>query len=271
MPPPNLPSLNGGTAAGVTPRAVLDQLVEAVCRDLQPSHLLVASDFDGTLSPIVAMPGAARALPESVAALERLVALGVNVAVISGRSAAALGQMLPVAGVTLLGDYGLEAPSERDRAALRTFNERVLEAFLDVDGVVVEPKPGSTSVHFRDNPGAGPAVYAKLEPLASSLGLRAGKGRLVVEVRPGEADKGRALQRLLNRLRPQAVVFGGDDEGDRSAFAAAASSGLAHLVVGVRSPEVPPDLFEHCDAVISAPADWAGILQRIASLAGPSP
>ena len=268
MPPPNLPNPNGGTAAGVTPPAVLDRLVEAVCGDLPPSRILVASDFDGTLSPIVAMPGAARPLPESVAALEQLVALGAPVAVISGRSLDALGRLLPVAGVTLLGDYGLQAPSDRDRAALRTFNEKVLEEFVDVDGVVVEPKPGSTSVHFRDNPAAGPAVYAKLMPLASSLGLRAGEGRMVVEVRPAEADKGLALQRLLDRLRPGAVVFGGDDEGDRSAFAVAAASGLPHLVVGVHSPEVGSDLFEQCDAVIAEPADWAGVLRRLAARLG---
>ena len=162
MPPPNFTNPNGGAAPGVTPPAVLDQLVEAVCRDLSPDRILVASDFDGTLSPIVAMPGAARPLPESLAALEQLVARGVHVAVISGRSLDALGRLLPVPGVTLLGDYGLEAPSEREKAALRTFNEKVLEAFVEVDGVVVEPKPGSTSVHFRDNPEAGPAVYAKL-------------------------------------------------------------------------------------------------------------
>jgi trehalose-phosphatase len=230
--------------------------------------MLVASDFDGTLSPIVTMPGAARALPESLAALERLVALGVHVAVISGRSLEALGRVLPVAGVTLLGDYGLPAPDEREKAALRLFNERVLAEFVGVEGVVVEPKPGSTSVHFRDNPDAGPAVYAKLVPLASSLGLRAGEGRMVVEVRPAEADKGLALQRLVDRLEPRAVVFGGDDEGDRSAFAVAASSGLPHLVVGVHSSEVPADLFEQCDAVIAEPRDWAGVLERLAACLG---
>ena len=239
--------------------------MEAVCGGLQPAQVLVASDFDGTLAPIVATPGSARALPESLAVLARLVALGAHVAVVSGRSLDALRRVLPLVGVTLLGDYGLESPTEEERAALRVFNERVLEEFTGVDGVVVEPKPGSTSVHYRDNPAAGPLVLGTLAPLAGSLGLRAGEGRLVVEVRPAEADKGLALRRLLDRLRPDAVVFAGDDEGDRSAFSVAAGSGLRHLVVGVRSPEVAADLFDRCDAVIPGPAEWARILGRIAT------
>jgi trehalose 6-phosphate phosphatase len=265
MAPADFTNPNVGANAAVTPPAVLDQLVEAVCGALKPAELLVASDFDGTLSPIVAMPGSARPLPASLAVLRSLVELGSHVAIVSGRSLDALRRVVPVEGVTLLGDYGLEAPDEKEREALRAFNARVLEEFTGVDGVVVEPKPGSTSVHFRDNPAAGREVVAKLVPLAEDLGLRAGEGRMVVEVRPAAADKGVALGRLLAKIQPRAVVFGGDDEGDRSAFRAAATSGLRHLVVGVRSAEVAPDLFDDCDAVIAGPAGWAAILERIAS------
>jgi trehalose 6-phosphate phosphatase len=237
-------------------------LVEAFCRGLAPTELLVASDFDGTLSPIVARPEAARPLPTAVTAIERLVALGAQVAVISGRSLEVLRRVLPMRGVTLLGDYGLEAPDEREKEALAAFNARAEEAFTGVEGVVVEPKPGSTSVHYRDNPAAGEAVYERLVPLARGLGLRATEGRMVVEVRPAAADKGLALQRLLDRLRPRALVFAGDDEGDRTAFAAA--TGLRHLVVGVGSGEVAADLFEDCDAVVAGPAEWALLLAAIA-------
>ncbi|WP_313885844.1 hypothetical protein [Fodinicola feengrottensis] len=37
----------------------------------QTTRLLVATDFDGVLAPIVSNPASARALPESVAALRR--------------------------------------------------------------------------------------------------------------------------------------------------------------------------------------------------------
>ncbi len=268
MPPPDFPDPNAGTGAGVTPPAALDGLVEGLCGGLRPPDLLVASDFDGTLSPIVSTPGAARALPASISALERLAGLGVRVAVVSGRSLAALRRLVPVERALLLGDYGLDAPDASERAALRAFNERAAGELTGVEKVVLEPKPGSTSVHFRDNPAAGERVYAALAPLAERLGLRAGQGRMVVEVRPARADKGLALRRLLDELRPGAVAFAGDDEGDRPAFEAAAASGLRHLVVGVRSGEVSPDLFERCDAVIAGPEAWAGVLERIAARLG---
>ena len=49
--------------------------------------MLVASDYDGTLAPIVADPEQARALPESVGALRVLAGLHeTTAAVISGRA-----------------------------------------------------------------------------------------------------------------------------------------------------------------------------------------
>ncbi|HEX6489121.1 MAG TPA: trehalose-phosphatase [Candidatus Dormibacteraeota bacterium] len=268
MPPSTPPHSNGSAEETVTPAAVVDRLVESLCTRIHPGRLLVSSDFDGTLAPIVARPGGAAAQPGSLAALERLVQLGVMVAVISGRSGETLRRVVPVDGVELLGDYGLEEATPEELLALHEFNERVLELFVDVDGIVVEPKPGSTSVHYRDNPEAGPQVYDALAPLAAGLGLRAGRGRMVVEVRPFGADKGLALGRLIERHRPEAVAFAGDDEGDRSAFAVAARSGLRHLTVGVISPEAPPGLFSECDAVISGPGEWTRILTRIAARLG---
>ena len=47
-------------------RAGLDALVSA------PGSALIASDYDGTLSPIVSDPAAARGLPSAIAALRRL-------------------------------------------------------------------------------------------------------------------------------------------------------------------------------------------------------
>src|SRR5437870_2650127 len=83
----------------------------------------------------------ARAVPASIVALRRLVAAGVVVAVISGRSREALQRVLTVPGVRLLGDYGLDRANPGEVLALQAFNERVLSEFTDVEGVVVEPKP----------------------------------------------------------------------------------------------------------------------------------
>ena len=76
-----------------------------------PGRALVALDFDGTLSPIVADPAAARAHPGAVPALGQVAAVVGTVAVITGRPAASavdLGGFGAVPGLVVLGHYGLE-------------------------------------------------------------------------------------------------------------------------------------------------------------------
>src|SRR6201995_3185616 len=63
-------------------RAALEALLAA------PGDALIASDFDGTLSPIVADPGAAHAHPGAIAALRRLAGQVGTLAVITGRPVA---------------------------------------------------------------------------------------------------------------------------------------------------------------------------------------
>ena len=73
-------------------------------------HLLVACDYDGTLAPIVDVPGDARPQRESVAALRALAALAeTSVAVISGRSLHDLAALsrLPEE-IHLVGSHGTE-------------------------------------------------------------------------------------------------------------------------------------------------------------------
>jgi trehalose 6-phosphate phosphatase len=76
-----------------------------------PGRALVALDFDGTLSPIVADPAKARAHPGAVPALREVAAVVGTVAVITGRPAASavdLGGFEAVPGLIVLGHYGLE-------------------------------------------------------------------------------------------------------------------------------------------------------------------
>src|ERR1700760_1039441 len=76
-----------------------------------PAHSLVATDYDGTLAPIVDDPAAAVPAPGAAAALARLAAVVGTVAVITGRAAAdavALGGLQDVPGLIVLGHYGAQ-------------------------------------------------------------------------------------------------------------------------------------------------------------------
>src|SRR4029453_3086603 len=88
------------------------QALEAIINS--PSDTLIATDFDGTLAPIVDDPGQAYADPGAAAALGRLGQYVGRVVVITGRAAHAaveLGGFREVAGLgsmIVLGQYGVE-------------------------------------------------------------------------------------------------------------------------------------------------------------------
>src|SRR5215510_12909990 len=78
---------------------------------LDPRAALIATDFDGTLAPIVSDPREARADPAAVAGLRGLAGVAGTLAVITGRPAAEaveLGGFEGVPGLIVLGHYGLE-------------------------------------------------------------------------------------------------------------------------------------------------------------------
>src|SRR3954447_23162649 len=119
-------------------------------------------DVDGVLAPIVAHPSQSAVPPESLAALAELVPAYRVVACVSGRSLDDLRRLVPVPGVLLAGNHGLElddgsgprlAPGlegyAADLAALRAELEPVAEAV----GAWIEDKGGITfTLHYREAP-----------------------------------------------------------------------------------------------------------------------
>ena len=82
---------------------------EAALRELAArSRFGVLSDFDGTLSHFAEFPDGAALVPESGAALDRLAASGVVVALISWRSAGDLRGRFPRQGIRYSGNHGLD-------------------------------------------------------------------------------------------------------------------------------------------------------------------
>lgn len=225
---------------------------------------LVATDFDGTLSEVVADPAHATPVAGAPDALRALAGQVLRVAVISGRSAAALDALLPVAGVLRLGDYGRPSPGDDDLKALREFNARAEAITRERPGTRLEAKPGSTSIHYRDRPEAGSGLLEALAPLAAAHGLAARSGRMVVEVLPAGWDKAHALAALVEDVQPGAALFAGDDAGDRGCFEYLRRLRLPHLAVGVQSGETDPATFAACDVVVDGPAAWVGALRRVA-------
>lgn len=247
-----------------------------------PARGLVALDYDGTLSPIVADPQAARGHPEAAGALRRLAGLIGTVAVITGRPAALaveLGGFTHVPGLIVLGHYGWERwqdgkltspPAPPGIAAARQRLPAVLANAGAPAGTWTEDKGTALAVHTRraaDPEQALALLRGPLAELAEETALAVEPGRLVIELRPGGMDKGAALSSLAAERAPSAVLFAGDDLGDLAAFAAVRAlreAGTPGLTVCSGSAEVAA-LAESADLVVGGPD---GIIALLGALAG---
>ena len=228
-----------------------------------PSEVVLVTDFDGTLADIVPDPAQTVARPESLQALSRLVRLLADVIVLSSRTHDQLEALVPISGLRLIGDSGLAIPRHAHKQALENFNADVAVLLDRTPGAWLEVKPASSAVHFRNTSLSGEEMLELIEPLVEVRPLAAYVGRKVIEVHAPKAGKGSALAALLPGEDPAGVVCCGDDENDRSMFEYVSSLEIPHMCVGVSSPEAPAHLFDHCDLVVSGPAEAAVLLNEI--------
>jgi len=228
--------------------------------------LLVASDFDGVLAPLVADPDAAAPLPAAVAALRELAGLPrTSVALVSGRALADLGRLSGLAGTAhLVGSHGAEADGGSpavlgpDEAALLTRVRTALEELAaGHDGVLVEAKPASATLHVRqaDRATARELTDAALTGPGRWAGVHVTPGKEVVELVVVRTSKGTALDVLRDRLEATAVLYAGDDVTDETAFAV-----LGPGDVGIK---VGPGDTAAAHRV-AEPADVVTVLERLA-------
>ena len=253
------------------PRISADVLTPFVER---PGRAALLLDFDGTLSPIVDVPGDARPLAgagEVLAALARRFAV---VAVVSGRPASFLEPLLP-AGVVISGLYGLETVRDgvrTDHPGAGAWREEVTKAAGSAReggpaGMAVEPKGLSLTLHYRERPEIEPAVIDWAAAQAARSGLVMRRARMSVELHPPiAADKGTAVEDLVADVG--AVCFVGDDRGDLPAFDALdrlEARGMEVLRVAVASAEVPSDLIERADLVVDGPTAVLDLLRQFAA------
>ncbi|MDY6995204.1 MAG: trehalose-phosphatase [Actinomycetota bacterium] len=188
-------------------------------------RLLVTSDFDGTLSPIVSNPSDARPLPEAGRALVGLAELpSTAVALISGRALRDLRVLssMPEA-VHLVGSHGAEFDSgfahDIDADLLAAITDTLNSIASGRPGVTVETKPASVALHVRNASDAdGEAALAAAWEAASAWDAHATTGKAVLEFAVISTDKGEAIDILRDRHDASTVVFFGDDVTDEKAF-----------------------------------------------------
>ncbi|GED96759.1 trehalose-phosphatase [Gordonia crocea] len=216
-----------------TASSLPDDLVAALRRFATRPGVVVASDFDGCLAPIVAHPSDARADPAAVATLVELAGLpATTTAIVSGRARADLAGLVSLAvpdpaGLALIGSHGSEFDdgfaagiTDEQRALLAAVTAELTAIAHRFPGSMVETKPASSVLHVRN---AAPAdAEAALDEARRGPVTRPGvhptEGKAVIELAVIETGKGHALDLLRERAGADAVCYLGDDVTDENAF-----------------------------------------------------
>ena len=182
-----------------------------------------------------------------------------------------------VPGLSVDGLYGAERwqdghlqtlPDQPALTAARAELPALMAAEPAADGVWVEDKRLSLVLHARvaaDPVRALGAVGPSVVALAGRLGLEIHPGRDVLELRLPGYDKGGVLRRLVDEVRPSAVVYAGDDLGDLPAFAAVSGlrrAGLDAWSIAAGDPPLP-EIVAAADLAVSGPAGLVELLGAI--------
>ncbi|MDN5900550.1 MAG: bifunctional alpha,alpha-trehalose-phosphate synthase (UDP-forming)/trehalose-phosphatase [Brachybacterium sp.] len=204
-------------------------------------RLLIASDFDGVLAPIVSDRDAVQPDQEALTALRELSDLpGVAVALISGRALADLDSHTAMpSSVVLVGSHGAEVGAlppwmqaevldksalsmtpekEEQLAAITRTLHRIARAH---PGTEVETKPTAAVLHTRNAKGRGGlnATDSALEYATTLPDVTVTPGKEVVEFAVVHTSKGMAIDALSRASAADAWLYLGDDVTDESVFA----------------------------------------------------
>jgi trehalose 6-phosphate phosphatase len=191
-----------------------------------PSQTLLASDFDGTLAPIVEDPERAYADPDAVAALGRLGERIGAIVVITGRpvrTAVDLGRFREVVGLDsmiVVGQYGVERwdaatddyrvpPDPPQLSAVAAELPKILDS-LRLGEARIEDKGRAIAVHTRSLPDPTAALATLADPLAdlaARYGLVLTPGKSVWEIRTPGVDKGATLRAIVDETAACHVIF----------------------------------------------------------------
>ncbi len=188
-------------------------------------------DIDGTLVELADSPDVIVVksdVPRMLGELHELT--GGAVGLITGRAIADVDRMLPMPGIAIAGQHGLELrladgtllthPLASEN--LTGVRSQLLDAVGRHEGLMAEYKGLSIALHYRNAPKLAGYAHKMMRSLRAEYvpDFVIQKGKRVVELKPAGKDKGVAIGELM--LEPpfsgRTPVFVGDDATDEFGF-----------------------------------------------------
>ena len=219
---------------------------------LQGRHLLLLTDFDGTLADLAPTPDEAFVADAVRTEIDVLASLrSVTFGVVSGRRLTDVSQRVGHAPEFVAGLHGLEITGpgtafhhyalESVGAVIGSLMTRASRQLAWCPGLYLEDKTYALTCHVRQSPPdlgerALEEFEALAEPLLDANVLKLLTGAKAMELLPAvDWHKGRACEWIRGRVRisvdkPVTVVYLGDDRTDEDAFASLADD---DMLVGV--------------------------------------
>jgi len=247
------------------------------------TRVLLLSDYDGTLTPIVGNPHDAVLKPD---VRNTLKAISDNpafsVGIISGRLLSDLKSLAGIESIYYAGNHGLEIEGPgisyinetagETRAEMQKLAGELDSRLRGINGVIIENKGLSLSVHYRlvsefERQNVINA-FEEITALVLTAGrIRVSSGKMIKEVRPPvDWHKGKAVEtikqeiRTVSGSRESAVIYMGDDTTDEDAFGVVNPPEGWSIFIGPGNPASSADYF------LDSPDEVAVFLSRLLEL-----
>jgi len=252
--------------------------LDSIAQALRQSPFGLITDVDGTISPIAPTPQQARGSPLCRRYLTLLCQQIALVAAISGRPAAEAKEMIDIGGMVYIGNHGLErliddhselTEDARSYPAVVKSAIGELSPLLSIEGIIIENKGITATIHYRGCPDpklAEKHILAAVQNSPQARKLQVMPGRMAINLLPPvTVNKGTATLNLIQEYHLHGGIYLGDDVTDIEAFrvirAAPRDLDFQGLAIGITSEETPETLTKEADFTLKGVSDVERFLE----------
>jgi len=187
--------------------------------------LILFLDYDGTLAPFKENPADAIPYPGITKLLNKLIShTDTKISIITGRTLKDIKKLINIKKIYYAGIHGMEiedfsSPVKKIPDNLR----KKIISILSKQDLKIEDKKYALTIHYK-NSYSEKNIFKIINKIINQDIYEIMKGRKIIELRPKNYHKGKAVAYLMNKLNSNIksmqpiVMYIGDDTTDEDAF-----------------------------------------------------